>query len=105
VWVGIEEGAEALCELAQRVEQALEPLGFAREERPFSPHVTVGRVRSSRARDKLAAMMLEQRQHAFGEMEVERVELMRSDLRPTGPIYTSQCEFLLTGAQAGNGER
>jgi 2'-5' RNA ligase len=99
VWVGVTQGAREMSELARRIEDALEPLGFERERREFSPHVTLGRVRSPRGRDRLAARIGEERERPFGEMEVERVELMRSDLHPTGPVYTSQREFALGGAR------
>jgi len=105
IWVGVKEGAQELSGLAERVEAALEPLGFQREERAFSPHVTVGRHRTPSGRQALAAMMQQERERSFGEMEVRRVELMRSDLRPTGAIYTSQRAFELTGAPAGQGEK
>ena len=104
VWAGVVEGAQELAELARRIETALEPLGFERERREFSGHVTLGRARTPRGRDGLVAIMREAREQPFGEMEVRRVELMRSDLRPTGPIYTSQREFELSGSQTGQGE-
>lgn len=104
VWVGVSGGAAELSELAQRTEDALEPLGFAREQRPFSPHLTIGRCRSPRGRQELTAAMREERDRVLGEMRVERVELMRSELRPEGAIYTSQFQFGLRGASA-QGER
>jgi 2'-5' RNA ligase len=104
IWVGVKEGAQELSELAQRVEAALEPLGFVREERGFSPHATIGRRKGPGGRQALAAVMQTEGERAFGEMQVKRVELMRSDLRPTGPIYTSQRAFDLAPARAGRGE-
>ncbi|HUT73823.1 MAG TPA: RNA 2',3'-cyclic phosphodiesterase [Armatimonadota bacterium] len=103
IWAGVKDGARELGELARRVEDALEPLGFAREQREFSAHVTLGRCRSPRGRPELAARMREQIERQLGEMEVARVELMRSDLRPTGPIYTSQREFALGEARGERG--
>ncbi len=95
IWVGVKEGAQQLADLARRVEDALEPLGFAREERPFSPHVTIGRCRSPRGRQELVKLVEQEHERRFGEMEVVRVELMRSDLHPAGPTYTTQREFAL----------
>jgi len=105
IWVGIEEGAAELAGLGQRMEQAMEPLGFEREEREFSPHVTIGRCRSAAGRPQLIAAMQRERDRRFGQMQVLRVELMRSDLRPTGPIYTSQRAFELEGGASGRQER
>ncbi len=44
LWVGV-DGGEALMKLQKDVEQAMVELGFAREEKPFHPHITVGRVK------------------------------------------------------------
>jgi 2'-5' RNA ligase len=103
IWAVVKDGARELGELARGVDDALEPLGFAREQREFSAHVTLGRCRSPRGRPELAARMREQIERQCGEMEVARVELMRSDLRPTGPIYTSEREFALGGARGERG--
>ncbi len=50
VWTGIEEGKMECAELAGRIDGALAPLGFAKERRPFSPHLTLARVRDAGAR-------------------------------------------------------
>ena len=104
VWVGVKDGGEHLAALAERTDAAMGPLGFEREARAFSPHVTIGRCKSAQGRDRLVAAMRGERDRQFGEMEVRGVDLMRSDLRPTGPIYTSQRAFRLTSAEAGQGE-
>lgn len=104
IWVGVEEGATELAELSRLVEDAVEPLGFEREGRPFSPHVTVGRAKGPGGRQGLTAAMREAAEREFGEMQVTKVELMRSDLRPTGPVYTSQRVFELTATRARQGE-
>jgi len=104
VWVGVKDGGEHLAALAERIDAAMGPLGFEREARAFSPHVTIGRCKSAQGRDRLVAAMRGERDRQFGEMEVRGVDLMRSDLRPTGPIYTSQRAFRLTSAEAGQGE-
>jgi 2'-5' RNA ligase len=44
LWVGVTDGADRVVELAERVERALGPIGFPREDRAFSPHLTIGRV-------------------------------------------------------------
>lgn len=92
VWVGVSSGGEELKSLAERVESALEGIGFTREERPFSGHITLGRVKSPRNRDRLRDLIGELRERKVGSFKVESVSLMRSDLRPTGPIYTRIAE-------------
>jgi len=50
LWAGVGEGSESLRAVAQNVEDLLEPAGFGREERPYVPHLTLGRVRGHRAK-------------------------------------------------------
>jgi len=59
VWIGVEEGREALAALAAAVEAACEAHGFAREARPFHAHLTLGRVQSPKGRETLAGALRE----------------------------------------------
>lgn len=88
IWAGVGRGAEALVELAGRVDAALAALGFEREARPFAPHVTLGRVRAPRRDPALSDALLAGAGNQFGRLSVERVALMRSDLSPRGARYT-----------------
>jgi RNA 2',3'-cyclic 3'-phosphodiesterase len=90
VWVGVEEPSGALARLQHDIEQALVPLGFGPEGRAFSPHLTLGRVKGG-SREALAALgaYVERAKVRIGEMKVETVHLMRSDLRPSGAVYTA----------------
>jgi RNA 2',3'-cyclic 3'-phosphodiesterase len=80
--------AGVLTDLAERVERELTALGFPREARAFSPHITLGRVREPRPNPKLAAALDAARALLIGEVRVDRVCLMRSDLSPRGARYT-----------------
>lgn len=88
VWVGMEAGAESLTALQAEVEARLHRIGFPRERRPFSAHLTLGRVRSPRNLDRLAEAMARTPAQGLGRMAVTRIELMRSQLSPQGSIYT-----------------
>ena len=91
LWVGIEGEVDRLVELQQSIDATLAALGFAREERPFVPHLTLARIRQE-------ASPMQRR--SFGElatstgftdryhMKAEAVSLMRSQLTPSGAIYT-----------------
>ena len=87
VWAGITVGGAPLTDLAAAVERVVAPLGFPSEARPFAPHVTLGRVRSPRALDRLAAALLAGAGDAFGTWTVREVTLLRSHLRPSGAVY------------------
>ncbi|WP_337290197.1 RNA 2',3'-cyclic phosphodiesterase [Candidatus Methylomirabilis sp.] len=95
VWVGVSHGAQALTALQSRVETGLEPLGFAREMRPFTAHLTLGRVRSPAHREQLARALTLAPVEALGEMVLDRIELMKSDLSVGGARYSILQSFPL----------
>ena len=88
IWMGLIDETKGLTSLQKSLEGALEKIGFEPEGRPFQPHLTLGRVKSSREKDDLIEKMEKHREEAFGEVEVEEVILFKSELKPTGPIYT-----------------
>jgi 2'-5' RNA ligase len=95
IWMGLTNGKENIISLQQRLEVLLEKIGFQTEDRPFHPHLTLGRVKSSRGREELVRMMEKYREDEFGDFQVEMVILFKSDLRPSGPIYTPLRELRL----------
>jgi 2'-5' RNA ligase len=95
IWTGLVEGKGVLLSLQKELEKELERVGFKPEERPFQPHLTLGRVKSNRGKDELVGRMEKFREETFGEFQVERLILFRSDLKPSGPIYTSLREIKL----------
>ncbi len=90
-WVGIGGEVERLSRLQKNIDSALAALGFAREERPFVPHLTLARIRQGASPSE---------RRSFGELvdsaifedkyhiEVEAVSLMKSQLTPAGAVYT-----------------
>jgi 2'-5' RNA ligase len=95
VWVGLTGEETRLLSLQGEVEGALERLGFPREERPFRAHLTLGRVRSSKEKDRLAALIQSHLQVDLGEFTVGSVIQFRSELHPTGARYTPLWEASL----------
>jgi RNA 2',3'-cyclic 3'-phosphodiesterase len=101
VWIGLEpESARKLIALQQAVEAAIAPLGFPTEARSFSPHITLGRVR----RETLPPITAKVGQAAKTAPPltpttetITSVVLMKSDLRPGGPVYTPLFTINLTG--------
>ena len=87
LWAGA-PGSAPFTRLAGEVDRALEALGFPPEGRPFTAHVTLGRVRAPRSNDSLAAALESSATKDFGTIRVDRVSLMRSDLSPRGARYT-----------------
>jgi RNA 2',3'-cyclic 3'-phosphodiesterase len=90
LWVDAEGDAATLVRLQRQVEEALSPLGFAPEQRQFSPHITLARVQPDSAgkvarslADAVAAVSA-----PAAEIPVRAVSLMRSELRREGAVYT-----------------
>ena len=97
VWAGVTAGREAMGALAGRIEAALEPVGFAREARPLSPHVTLGRVRVPRKDPRLARLIEGGAALEFGALRASAVWLMRSDLSSRGARYSEIAVVSLPG--------
>jgi 2'-5' RNA ligase len=90
IWVGVEAPPE-LAAIQNGIEATTDHLGYSREERAFSPHLTLGRVsRNVNSQDvKAISKALEATKIGFlGATCVEKVHLYRSDLQPTGAVYT-----------------
>jgi RNA 2',3'-cyclic 3'-phosphodiesterase len=90
VWVGVEAPAE-LDNLQRSIDNAMAHIGYAREERPFSAHLTLGRVsRGATSRDtQTICKVLDEMKIGFlGVVHVEAVNLYRSDLKPGGAVYS-----------------
>ena len=88
LWVGIGEGAKSLCAIHDALEIPLLDLGYRREERKYSPHITLGRVKSDRPTEKLASALAQQAGWKSGEIQVRELLVMGSKLTPGGPEYT-----------------
>ena len=90
IWVGVEAPAE-LNSIQNGIEVTTARLGYSREERAFSPHLTLGRVsRNATSQDvKAISKVMETTRVGFlGVTCVENVHLYRSDLQPNGAVYT-----------------
>ena len=98
VWVGI-HGAE-LQTLSEKLEAALMSLDFPPEERGFTPHLTLGRIRSLRGWERVLTVMKEHDHTRFGESEINQVTLYQSDLRPDGAVYRPLGSIALTPLEA-----
>jgi 2'-5' RNA ligase len=94
VWLGLEGSFE---ELFRQVEMMLGPLGFRKEERKFSPHITLGRVGrpSAQISETIASRIAKFPEIDLGSFVVDRFFLKKSTLTRGGPIYENLAQFLL----------
>jgi RNA 2',3'-cyclic 3'-phosphodiesterase len=93
VWVGLD--GDELAALAARVADAAARCGFAPERRAFSPHLTIGRVRSLNSPARLRRSLGEAADSNFGVSRIERVTLYRSELGPQSSTYHELAAFAL----------
>jgi 2'-5' RNA ligase len=93
VWVGLDRGTGELLSLQQAIETKMAELSFPPEGRPFSPHLTLGRVRSSRGKAALAQALEKQKEAEVGTFRAGEVFLFRSELKSSGAVYTKLKDF------------
>lgn len=96
IWVGVEEGAFEVKELAKKVEKALLSLGFKKEGRPFSPHLTLGRVKGPKNIEGLKEILSRLKTKKISSLNVDRIEIVKSQLTQQGAIYTTLGKLQLT---------
>jgi 2'-5' RNA ligase len=95
VWVGLTGALDRAALLTQRLEDECAALGFARDERGFTPHLTLGRVKrdaSNAQRAAFGALVKNMPSETYGVIHARALALLASDLRPTGPVYTILAE-------------
>jgi len=97
IWLGVAAGREELAAVQKRAQKALKKLGFKPEDRPFSPHLTIGRVREGTP--ALAERLAGRADESYGRSPITEVVVFSSQLSPSGPTHTPLCRAPLGGGQ------
>jgi RNA 2',3'-cyclic 3'-phosphodiesterase len=92
LWVGI-EAPPNLAAIAGDVDQHLETVGFPRESRPFTPHLTLARLEPPGIARVLHAAVLARMTREFGVLHTREFHLIESQLKPSGAEYTTLRSF------------
>src|SRR5574341_320500 len=87
-WIGVSGNVEKLARLQTAVEDAMAGLGFEREARAFTPHLTLGRIKYIHSRDRWLKALDAVKDVRLPGFDVKAVSLMKSELKPTGAVYT-----------------
>lgn len=95
IWVGAEDESGTLVKLQQALENRLAPLGFKAEKRTFSPHLTLGRLKSPKGKRELTQRLEEHKYCECGTFEAKEVFFFKSELKPGGARYTKLKTFPL----------
>ncbi|MEW6482959.1 MAG: RNA 2',3'-cyclic phosphodiesterase [bacterium] len=93
IWIGIEKGFDSLSLIANSLEDSLFKIGFPKEKRPFSAHLTLARIKSPQKTNLLSPYL--SKRFIIDEMSVKEIMLIESKLTPKGPIYTDLQVFPL----------
>src|SRR5437867_5320971 len=92
IWVGVNVGWTQVEQIYEQVEKLLSGVGFRRENRSFSPHITIARARSGRKSAEIANVLQHLIKESFGTITVDKVRLKQSILASSGPKYSTLLE-------------
>jgi 2'-5' RNA ligase len=93
IWAGVNDGGGNLGALAELIAKRLEAAGFSREERPFSPHVTLCRFRQPSREPLLAATLRALADFECGSFEAKEAALFSSRLSPSGAVHSLLAKY------------
>jgi len=99
IWIGVENPGGTLRRLNAEIEHSVRVIGFEPEDREFHPHVTLGRVRSRHNVSSLLAMM-ESLTFQSNPVTIHDIHLIRSELKPTGSVYTIMASPTFIGKES-----
>jgi len=91
-WIGIKDSEKRLTNLQKRLDYNLNQIGFEAERKKFSPHLTLGRVKSNLGLSELTESFSKAKFETH-VIKINAMYLIESKLRPQGPIYTDLQEF------------
>ena len=95
IWIGVEDESGRLQTVQQAIEKGLEPVGFKSEKRAFTPHLTLGRLKTPQGKRAVIQQIEASRQCDCGIFTVKEICLFQSDLKPSGAVYTKLKTFVL----------
>ena len=99
IWLGIDDPAGGLSSIVEQLKDRLTRLGFKYDERGFTPHLTIGRVKRVKDRVRLLRELDLLKDTVFGEQVVDKFKVKKSTLTQRGPIYS---DLLVVEARSGD---
>ena len=89
IWVGMDDHQQRLVQFQEKLEATLATIGFAPEKRGYSPHLTLGRIKESRGKRDIEQLIEKYKDEDLGYFTAGSIVFYRSDLQPSGPVYSS----------------
>lgn len=99
VWLGMNGEVAQLATFQQGLERALRKIGFPPEERPFRPHLTLGRIKSPKGLTGLTEALEKEKTYTAGLFTASVLSLFQSELTPRGAVYTRLAVYPFTGQE------
>ena len=93
IWVGLSGDVQKLFALQSRIEAGLDAIGFPKEKRAFKAHLTLGRIKQAVKPDVIRKMMRQYASLSSEEFTCDQLTLFKSDLQPSGAVYTHLKNF------------
>ncbi|MCD6535808.1 MAG: RNA 2',3'-cyclic phosphodiesterase [Thaumarchaeota archaeon] len=88
IWLGIDDPSNGLKNILDQLLEKLTRLGFRYDDRGFTPHLTIGRVKYVKNKQVVLRTLSELKETYFGEQRVDKFEVKKSVLTQRGPIYS-----------------
>jgi 2'-5' RNA ligase len=102
IWAGVKGQLDILINLQRTLDDYLAELGFPKERRNFSAHLTLGRVKGKIAPTRLKAAIDGSKEFESEPFKVDRIVLFKSELKPAGAVYTQVQQALFSGHLASS---
>ncbi len=96
LWLGLKSIPSELIKLKNDIETVISPIGFAEEEREFCPHLTISRIKKKKLTEIEKKFIKNNKQFNIGELEVNKIDFVESQLSSNGAIYTTLHSIYLT---------
>ena len=92
IWLGVRD-SEEIIKLQHDIDESMAGLGFEKDDKQFTPHLTIGRVISLRNKDALIKELATLKDMGFGKIGVDNITMMKSELKPGGAEYFKLSEI------------
>lgn len=95
IWARVSDGRNPTTALRQKLDKNLADINHPSDNKKFTPHLTIARVKSGKAKEKLQEKLTRMSGKKFGTCQIDDIELKKSKLTPEGPIYSTIKNFEL----------
>ncbi len=92
IWLGVHD-SEEIIKLQRDIDESMAGLGFEKDDKQFTPHLTIGRVKSMRNKDALIKELATLKEVDFGKIGVNNITMMKSELKPGGAEHVKLGEI------------